>query len=215
MMQLYSYFRSSASFRVRIALNLKGLTYEYVPVHLLKNGGEQYTPEFRKISPDSLVPALVDEGQVLNQSLAIIEYLDETHPNPPLLPADPAERARVRSLALTVACEVHPLNNVRVLRYLKDHFDVPEDKRNAWVRHWIESGIGVIETQLTRSSQTGRFCHGDTPTLADLFLIPQLFNGKRFQCDFSGMPTVMRIHDHCMALEAFQKAEWSAQPDAE
>lgn len=212
--KLYSYYRSSASFRVRIALNLKGLSYDYVSVHLARGGGEQYLPEYRKLSPDALIPTLIDGPHILNQSLAIIEYLDEVHPAPPLLPADAASRARVRSLALTVACEIHPLNNVRVLRYLKRNFSADEDERNAWVRHWIENGIGAIETMLN-SPQTGRFCHGDTPTLADLCLIPQLFNGKRYRCDFSAMPNAMRILDNCMALEAFRKAEWSAQPDAE
>ena len=218
-MRLYNYFRSSASFRVRIALNLKGLPFDHAPVHLLKAGGEQFAPEYRVLSPDALVPVLVDDShtpaETLTQSLAIIEYLDETHPAPAFLPREPAARARVRALALTIACEIHPLNNLRVLRYLVRTLGIDEDAKNAWYRHWVESGLTAIETQLLTSSSTGRYCHGDTPTLADICLVPQIFNGRRVDCDFSKMPTVMRAFDACMELDAFRDAAPSLQPDAE
>ena len=218
-MQLYNYFRSSASFRVRIALNLKELPFDYRAIHLLKNGGEQRTPEFRSMNPDALVPVLIDDTRepplTLTQSLAIIEYLDETHPEPPLLPREAGERARVRALALGIACDIHPLNNLRVLRYLVKTLGVDEDAKNAWYRHWVESGLQAMEAQLAPSTMTGRFCHGDAPTLADVTLVPQIFNGQRVNCDFTAMPTVMRIFDECMKLEAFLQAVPSVQPDAE
>ena len=218
-MKLYSYFRSSASYRVRIALNLKGLSYEVVPVHLLRNGGEQFSPEYRKLNPDALVPALVDEmdgeAKALTQSLAIIEYLEETYPTPPLLPANPLDRAFVRGIALSIACDIHPINNLRVLRYLVRNLNVSEDDKNAWYRHWCEQGLASIETMLSRDSRTGRFCFGDTPTLADCCLIPQIANAQRLNCDLSQMPTVMRINEACLALEAFARAAPASQPDAE
>ncbi len=218
-MQLYNYFRSSASFRVRIALNLKGLPYDYRPIHLVRHGGEQLAPTFLERNPDGLVPLLVDDAHepstTLTQSLAIIEYLDELHPEPPLLPALPIERARVRALALNIACEIHPLNNLRVLRYLKQVLGIDDAVKDAWIRHWIEGGLKALDTQLAASPKTGTFCHGDTPTLADLTLVPQIFNGQRFDCDFSAMPTVMRIFDACMAIDAFERAAPSGQPDAE
>ncbi|OWW18599.1 maleylacetoacetate isomerase [Noviherbaspirillum denitrificans] len=218
-MKLYSYFRSSASYRVRIALNLKGLPYEVVPVHLLRNGGEQFSPEYRKLNPDALVPALVDEvdgvQRALTQSLAIIEYLDETHPAPPLLPGDPIDRAHVRGIALSIACDIHPINNLRVLRYLVRNLKVSEDDKNAWYRHWCEQGLASIETMLARDERTGRFCFGDTPTLADCCLIPQIANARRLECDLSAMPTILRINDACLTLDAFAKAAPASQPDAE
>jgi len=215
-MKLYSYFRSSAAYRVRIALNLKGLRYETVPIHLLKSGGEQYGTEYRALNPEALVPVLVDENlPPLSQSLAIIEYLEETHPAPPLLPSDAAGRARVRSLALAVACDIHPLNNLRVLRYLSKELGIAEDARNLWYRHWVELGLAAIEAQLAGSSATGLYCHGDTPTMADLCLVPQVANAQRLSCDLSGMPTVMRINETCLELEAFMKASPAMQPDAE
>ncbi len=218
-MQLYNYFRSSASFRVRIALNLKNLPYDYRPIHLLKNGGEQLTSEFRAMNPDALVPVLIDDTReprlMLTQSLAIIEYLDETNPEPPLLPREAGERARVRALALGIACDIHPLNNLRVLRYLVKTLGVDEDAKNTWYRHWVESGLQATEMQLASSAMTGRYCHGDTPTLADVTLVPQIFNGQRVNCDFTSMPTVMRVFDACMQLDAFQRAVPTAQPDAE
>jgi maleylacetoacetate isomerase len=214
-MKLYSYFRSSASYRVRIALHLKGLPFEVVPVHLLKNGGEQFSPEYRKLNPDALVPALIDDGSALTQSLAIIEYLDETHPEPPLLPRSAGDRAYVRSLALSIACDIHPLNNLRVLRYLVRQLKVGEDDKNAWYQHWCEQGLAAVESVLASDGRAGKFCYGDAPTLADCVLIPQVANAQRLNCDLSRMPTVMRINETCLALDAFAKAAPANQPDAE
>jgi len=217
-MQLYSYFRSSASFRVRIALELKGLAYDYVPVHLVKN--EHLQAELRATLPAHLVPALVveEEGEpgslTLTQSLAIIEYLDESHPEPALLPGDPAGRARVRSLALDIACEIHPLNNLRVLRYLVAELKVSEDDKNRWYRHWVETGLEAVERQLAGHPATGRFCHGDQPGLADCVLVPQIFNARRLDCRLEHVPTVLRVFAACMAEPAFTKAQPSACPDA-
>jgi maleylacetoacetate isomerase len=211
-LKLYNYFRSSASYRVRIALALKGLAYEYVPVHLLKN--EQLKPPFSEMSPAKLVPALQEGDELITQSLAIIEYLEETHPQPPLLPAEPLARARVRSLALDIACEIHPIDNLRVLRYLVHEMKVSEDDKNRWYRHWVETGLEVVEQQLAGNAQTGRFCHGDTPTLADIVLVPQIFNAQRMDCRLDHVPTVMRVFGECMALEAFSGTQPSACPDA-
>ncbi len=215
-MKLYSYFRSSASYRVRIALELKGLPYDYVPVHLLKDGGQQLLPEFRAVNPDGLVPALVlDDGQVLQQSVAMIEYLDEIHPEPKLLPGTALDRAYVRGLALEVACEIHPLNNLRVLKYIKRTLGVADEAKDAWYRHWIELGFASVEANLERQGKAGRFCFGDTPTLADICLVPQVFNAQRFNIDVSRYPTIARIQEACMELPAFQKAQPKEQPDAE
>ncbi|MFC3108170.1 maleylacetoacetate isomerase [Undibacterium arcticum] len=214
-MQLYTYFRSSASYRVRIALNLKGLSYESVPVHLLKHGGEQLSPDYRKLNPEALVPALVDDGMVLTQSMAIIEYLEETHPAPPLLPATPIDRAYVRAIAQAIACDIHPINNLRVLRYLVRELKVSEDDKNAWYRHWCQLGLAAIEATLARDPRVGKFCFGDTPMLADCLLVPQLFNAQRLNCDLSQMPTIMRINAACLQLDAFLNAAPDQQPDAE
>jgi maleylacetoacetate isomerase len=218
-MKLYSYFRSSASYRVRIALNLKGLAYDVVPVHLLKDGGEQFSQDYRKLSADALVPALIDDSvndaAVLTQSLAIIEYLDETHPEPMLLPATSIDRAYVRSIALSIACEIHPLNNLRVLRYLVRELKVSEDDKNKWYRHWCEQGLSALELTLANDSRAGKFCYGDMPTLADCCLIPQIANAQRLNCDLSNMPTIMRINAECLKLEAFASASPARQPDAE
>ncbi len=211
-MQLYSYFRSSASFRVRIALALKGLAYDYVPVHLVRN--EQLGPDFAELSPMRLVPLLIDGEAHISQSLAIIEYLEETHPPPPLLPADPLGRARVRALALDIACEIHPLNNLRVLRYLVRDLGLGEEAKNGWYRHWVETGLEAVERQLAGHPATGRFCHGDTPTLADCTLVPQIFNAQRLECRLDHVPTVMRVFDECMRLPAFDAAQPSRCPDA-
>jgi maleylacetoacetate isomerase len=212
--KLYTFFRGSSPFRVRIALNLKGLSYEAAFVHLAK--GEQRKPEYASVNPQSLVPALVlDDGHVLTQSLAIIEYLDETFPRPPLLPPDPLERARVRALSLLVACEIHPLNNARTLSYLRKGMNQTEDQVNAWYRHWVADGLAKVEASLTHFPGAGRFCHGDAPTMADCCLVPQVFNAKRFECDTASFPTVMRIFDECMKLEAFDRAQPAKQPDAE
>ncbi len=215
-MKLYSYFRSSASFRVRIALALKGLSYDYLPVHLVKGGGEQLSAEFKARNPAALVPVLEDDaGQVLTQSLAIIEYLEETRPSPPLLPDNAAGRARVRALALSIACEIHPLNNLRVLGYLTKTLGVSEEQKNAWYRHWVETGLETVEAMLAGDARTGAYCHGDVPTMADVLLVPQIFNAQRFNCRLDHVPTVMRIHQHCLELPAFASSVPAQQPDAE
>ncbi len=211
-MQLYNYFRSSASYRVRIALALKGLDYDYLPVHLPRN--EQFAESYAALSPARLVPLLKDDDTLVSQSLAIIEYLEETHPQPPLLPEAPAERARVRALALDIACEIHPLNNLRVLRYLVKDLKVSEDDKNRWYRHWVETGLEVVEQRLAGSPATGRFCHGDAPTLADVVLVPQIHNAQRFECGLEHVPTVMRVFEACMAHDAFAKTQPSVCPDA-
>ena len=214
-MKLYNYFRSSASFRVRIALNFKGLPYEYAAVHLTKAGGQQFSPAFRAINPDALIPVLDDGGHTLTQSLAIIEYLDETYPEPPLLPKTPLERAYVRAIALAIACEIHPLNNLRVLRYLVRDLKATDEQKNAWYRHWVEQGLASIEARLVAERQSGRYALGDQVTLADVVIVPQIFNAKRFECRLDHVPTVMRIFDHCMELPAFVDARPAHQPDAE
>lgn len=211
-MKLYNYFRSSASFRVRIALALKGLAYDYAAVHLGK--GEQREAAFGSVSREQLVPVLeLDGGERLTQSMAIIEYLEETHPEPALLPADALGRARVRALAQIIACEVHPLNNLRVLRYLVRDLDVGDDAKNAWYRHWVRTGLEAYEAQLAQ--QAGRYSHGDAPTLADCCLVPQIFNAQRFACDLSDLPRTMAVFDACMQLDAFVQAQPSACPDAQ
>jgi maleylacetoacetate isomerase/maleylpyruvate isomerase len=212
-MKLYNYFRSSASFRVRIALELKGLEYEYLPVHLVK--GEHKQEQYAAVSASGLVPTLAtDDGQRLGQSMAIIEYLDETHPNPPLLPGDAVARAQVRALAQLIACEIHPLNNLRVLKYLVRDLKVDEEAKNAWYRHWVRSGLEMFEQELNRLP-AGRYSFGDTPTLADCCLVPQIFNGQRFNVDFSGLPRTMAAFEACMQHPAFQRAQPSSCPDAE
>ena len=214
MIKLYNYFRSSASYRVRIALNLKGLPYEYVPVHLLKDGGQQLAPSFRALNPELLVPVLDDDGEVLTQSLAIIEYLEETRPEPPLLPRDAAERAYIRSIALAIACEIHPLDNLRVLRYLVKTLGASEDQKNAWYRHWVEQGLASIETRLVAERRSGRYALRDAVTLAEVFIVPQIFNAQRMDCRLDHVPTVMRVFGECMALPAFSSTQPSACPDA-
>jgi len=211
-MKLYTAFRSSASFRTRIALNLKGLAYEPAFVHLGR--GEHRQPGYAAINPQALVPSFEDDGVRIVQSLAIIEYLEETHPTPPLLPKDAAGRARVRALSLLVACEIHPLNNLRVLQHLKRALGRDDAQVNAWYRHWVADGLQKLEAELARGA-TGRFCHGDAPTMADCCLVPQVFNAQRYQCDTAPYPTVMRIFAECMQLDAFDRAQPSKQPDAE
>jgi maleylpyruvate isomerase len=209
-MELYNYFRSSASYRVRIGLALKGLAYDYKPVHLARN--EQFQESYAAVSAARLVPLLKDGDHVLTQSLAILEYLDETHPEPPLLPQAPAERAHVRALALDIACEIHPLNNLRVLRYLVGPMNLSEDDKNRWYRHWVETGLEVVERQL--AAQPATFCHGETPTLADCCLVPQIFNARRFDCRTEHVPHVMRVFDNCMKLDAFELTRPERCPDA-
>jgi maleylacetoacetate isomerase len=212
-MRLYGFFASSATYRVRIALNLKGLTSDYTPINLRKGGGEQYEAPYRGVNPQSLVPTLEDGGHVLTQSLAILEYLEETHPQPPLLPKTPADRARVRALAMAVACEMHAVNNSRVQRYVKDVLGASADASAAWYRHWIAVGFEAIEARL-REPETGRFCHGDAPGMADCCLVPQVANARRFQCDLAPYPTIVRIEQACLALDAFQRAQPERQADA-
>jgi maleylacetoacetate isomerase len=212
-MKLYGYWRSSAAYRVRIALNLKGLPYESVSINLMK--GEQYQPGYAAINPQNLVPVLEDQGQRLYQSLAIIQYLEETHPEPPLLPRDPVERNRVRSLALIVACEIHPLNNPRVLNYLTGNFGISEEQKLAWYHNWVKTGFAALEKRLATETGTGRYCHGDTPGFADIALVPQMANAVRFKVDLSAFPTIRRINDECQNIEAFQKAAPQNQPDAQ
>jgi len=211
---LYGYWRSSAAYRVRIALNLKGLAYESHAVHLVNNGGEQHAPDYQALNPQELVPCLVDEGRVLTQSMAIVEYLDETHPTPPLLPADPAGRARVRALAQVVGCDVHPLGNLRVLQYLANGMGLDESAKGVWSRHWIGEGLRALEAMLSGHVATGRFSHGDAPTLADICLVPQIYNAIRWKLSLDDYPTIQRVYDACQALEAFQRAAPEAQPDA-
>ena len=211
---LHTYFRSSASYRVRIALNLKGLEAKHVPIHLNRSGGEQFGTEFRALNPQSLVPVWSDGAVVLTQSLAIMEYLDERHPAPPLLPATIEERARTREIALAIACEIHPLNNLRVLKYLTGQLRVDEDAKNTWVRHWIELGLHALETRLS-ADRRGPFCVGTQPTIADCCLVPQLFNAQRFGVDLAPYPTLRSIDAGCQALPAFVAAHPSVQPDAE
>ncbi|RYF37409.1 MAG: maleylacetoacetate isomerase [Comamonadaceae bacterium] len=215
-MKLHNYFRSSASFRVRIALELKGLAYEYIPVHIAR--GEHKQEPFTSLSADGLVPLLEVDGQRLTQSMAIIEYLDEQHPAPALLPADALGRAQVRALAQCIACDTHPVNNLRVLKYLSGTLHLDDEAKNAWYRHWCREGLEAFERQLVQrpaSVATSAFCHGDTPTLADLCLVPQIFNARRFAADLTGLPRTMAAFDACMALAAFQKAQPSSCPDNE
>jgi maleylpyruvate isomerase len=214
-MKLYGFFRSSAAYRVRIALNLKGIPYEQAAVHLSRGGGEQFAEAFRSLNAQSLVPVLQDGPLALTQSLAIMEYLEETHPKPPLLPATPAERARVRSLALAIACEIHPLNNLRVLNYLSGPMGLSNDARNTWYQHWIATGLGALEARLAGERETGKFCHGDAPGMADCCLVPQLANARRFKCDVAPYPSLLAIEKNCLALDAFQRAAPDKQPDAE
>lgn len=214
-MKLYNYFRSSASYRVRIALNLKGLAYEYLSVHLTRDGGQQFAPEYRGIAPESLVPVLVDGDATLHQSLAIIEYLDETHPDPPLLPRAAAGRAAVRSLALDIACDIAPLGNLRVLKHLAAAYGLQKDGTDAWAAHWIGTGFDALETRLAQSAARGRFCWGDEPTMADVALVPQVFNARRFGVDMARYPTIDGIAARCAELPAFADAAPANQPDAE
>ena len=211
-MKLYNYFRSSASFRVRIALALKGLPYEYHAVHLAK--GEQLLDDFTQLNSDALVPLLEIDGLRLTQSMAIMEYLDETHPTPALLPKDAAGRARVRALSQAIACEIHPVNNLRILKYLSGTLNVDEDTKNTWYRHWVDLGLQAFEKQLAHSP-AGAFCHGDTPGMADCVLVPQIFNAKRFNVELGAFKRTMAVFEACMALPAFQQAQPSACPDFE
>jgi len=213
-MKLYTYYRSSAAYRVRIALHCKGLDFESIPVHLLRGGGEQKQPAYRDKHPLGLVPALESDAGVLTQSLAIMEWLEEVYPKPPLLPADAGARAQVRALANTIACDIHPLNNLRVLNYLTQDLALSEAQKNQWYRHWVHAGLLAVERLLEHSAAPGRYCWGDQVTLADCCLVPQVANAQRFDCPLDAMPHILRINANCLALEAFQKAEPARQPDA-
>lgn len=211
---LYTYFRSSAAYRVRIAMNLKGLQADPVYVHLNRNGGEQYDDAYKAVNPQALVPALVEDGMVLSQSLAIIEYLDEQYTDKPLLPKAPIERAHVRQLALGIACDIHPLNNLRVLKYLSGTLGVNDAQTSDWIANWITLGLQAVEAELARHP-AGRFCFGDTPTVADCCLVPQVFSAQRFSVDLSACPWVLAVYEHCQTLPAFIDAQPGRQPDAE
>jgi maleylacetoacetate isomerase len=213
---LYGYWRSSAAYRVRIALNLKGLSYESRPVHLVNDGGEQHAAAYRSVNPQELIPCLLDGDRVITQSLAIMEYLDDVHPElgTALLPTDARGRARVRALAMVVACDIHPLGNLRVLQQLESQLGADETQRGAWSRHWIATGFKALEAMLADNAATGRYCHGDTPGLADACLVPQCYNALRWKVPLDDYPTLRRIHQACNELEAFQRAAPEAQPDA-
>ncbi len=213
-LRLFSYWRSSAAYRVRIGLNLKGLGYELVPVHLLRDGGEQHGAGFSETFPQGLVPVLQHGQRMLRQSLAILEYLDEVWPQPALLPATSRDRQRVRGLAKLVACDIHPLNNLRVLQYFEREWHVPQPERDEWVRHWITEGLAAFEAMLVDHPSTGTFCDGNVPTIADCSLIPQLYNARRFGIDLAAYPTIVGIERACLALEAFDAARPERQPDA-
>ncbi len=215
MLTLYTYYRSSASYRVRIGLQLKGLSHQTIPVHLIRDGGQHLQNSYRAINPGAMVPTLCDGDTTLTQSLAILEYLEETHPAPALLPTDAVGRARVRALALTVACDIHPLNNMRVLKYLTGTLQLTDEDKNRWYRHWVQEGLAIIEAHLARDAQTGLFCHGDSPTLADCCLIPQVFNAQRFAVELTPYPTISRINARCLELPAFIAAHPARQVDAE
>jgi maleylpyruvate isomerase len=212
---LYTYFRSSAAFRVRIALNLKGIKPEYKFVHLMKDGGQQFTSEYQSLNPQALVPTLIHDDQIVSQSLAAIEYLDEIHPEPPLLPKDALGRARVRGIAYAVACDIHPLNNLRVRKYLLKELNHTQDEILAWQRHWMALGFDALEKMLVNSNDTGKFCHGDAPTLADICLVPQMANARGAEMDLRPWPTLKRIETAAYELPAFIDALPKNQPDAE
>ena len=213
--QLYSFWRSSAAFRVRIALNLKGLEYEVIPVHLVRQGGEQISTEYANKNPNRLVPLYTDGTHTLHQSLAIIEYLDEIQVSPPLLPQTAIDRAWVRAVAMDVVIDIHPLSNLRVLRYLMKSLGISTEAKDQWYQHWISLGLKSLETQLSKDSRVGRFAYGDQPSLIDICLVPQIFNALSAKINMKPYPTLMKIFDECMALPAFVDASWEKQIDAE
>ncbi len=212
---LYDYWRSSASYRVRMALNLKQLAYDQISIHLVRDGGRQHDPDYLKLNPQGRIPTLVHGRVVLTQSPAILEYLEEVFPDPALLPADPAGRARVRALCSIVACDIHPLNNLSVLNYLSGELQIGEERKLAWYRHWIAQGLAAFETLLATSPATGRYCHGNEPSLADCCLLPQVYNARRFACDESGWPQIRRITAELETIPAIGRAAPEQQPDAD
>ncbi|MEC9022070.1 MAG: maleylacetoacetate isomerase [Pseudomonadota bacterium] len=211
-MKIFGYFRSSAAFRLRIAMNFKGLNYDYNLVNL--QSGDHLREDFKRINPQGRVPAIDIEGNILTQSLAIIEYLDEVYPTPPLLPSDPLGKAKVRGIAGLIACDIHPLNNLAVLNYLRDQLTAEEEARLAWYRHWVKEGFDGLELMLSANVETGQFCFGDTPTVADICLVPQVVNAKRFNCNLACYPTITRIFKECMDLSQFADADPMNQPEA-
>ena len=214
-MKLYTFFRSSASYRVRIALNLKGIAYEQAPIHLRRGGGEQFGAAYRALNPQALVPTLEDGRKILTQSLAIIEYLEEKQPQPALLPKDPADKALVRSMAMIVACEVHPIQNLRVLNYVKKEYNQTDEQVNRWAQHWIDLGLSALEEMLAAQPKRGKYCWGNAPTLADICLVPQVGNARRYGCDLSRYTNILAVEKNCAALPAFIDAAPDKQPDAE
>lgn len=214
-MRLFNYFRSSSSYRVRIACNLKRLQYEYIPIHLNRNGGEQFSSEFTDLNPQQLIPVLQDGAFHVAQSLAILEYLEERYPEPALLPRKETDRARVRQTAQYIACEIHPLNNLRVLKFLTGKLQLSEEQKQTWISHWLEAGLTALETHLHDASSRKTFCFGDTPTFADCCLVPQLFNARRFGIDVEQFPTLREIEKQCEKLDAFRMAHPTRQPDSE
>lgn len=212
-MKLYGYWRSSASYRVRIALNLKGLAYEYEPVHLVKDGGQQHSEAYRKLNPARLVPTFIDGEVGLNQSLAIIEYLEECYPDTPLLPSAPTDKAKARALAYDLACELQPVTNLRVLQYLTGELNCSDEQRSAWIANWVEKSFTAFEQRLTEYA--GDYCYGNSVTLADICLIPQVYNAQRFNLDLTAYPTLMAVHERLQALDAVQQARPENQADAQ
>ena len=213
-LQLYSYWRSSAAYRVRIGLNLKGLEYEIRPIHLVRDGGEQHAPEYAALNPQEMLPILRHGERVVRQSLAILEYLDEAFADGRLLPMTARDRARVRALAHVVASDIHPLNNLRVLQYFEHTWHVPHSERDEWIRHWITEGLSAMEQLMKEDPMTGTYSHGESPTLADCCLVPQLYNARRFAVDLAPYPTLVRIDEACRLLPAFEHARPENQPDA-
>ncbi len=214
-LRLYSYWRSSAAYRVRIALNLKQLAHEIVPVHLVNNGGEQHAPAYQELNPQEFVPTLLDGARIFRQSMAIMEYLDETYAGAmSLLPSSARERARVRALAQVIACDIHPLNNLRVMQFLEREFSTPQVERERWTRHWITEGFSALEAMLADNTSTGIHCDGDAPTIADACLVPQVYNARRFGIDMQPFPTIVAIEQQCLGLQAFDAARPENQPDA-
>jgi maleylacetoacetate isomerase len=214
-LRLYSFWRSSAAYRVRIALNLKQLSYDILPVHLMRDGGEQHNAEFSVVNPQELIPVLMHGNRILRQSMAIMEYLEETFPAPSLLPSNARDSHRVRAISQMIACDIHPLNNLRVMQYLEKEFAATQTQKDAWMQHWINLGFDALEKVLAGHPSTGSFCEGDMPTLADCFLVPQVYNAQRFKVDMAAFPTIVRIHEACCELDEFKQAHPSVQPDAE